>query len=469
VSGAAHAPAGADPKLAELAAALTDIVGPAHVLREPDVKAGYESDITGRYGGSAALVVRPADTAEVTDVLDACWRLGAAVVPQGGNTGLVGGGVPRGGEVVLSLTRLSWLGDLDAVAGQISAGAGATLGALQEQLRGSGWAFGVDYGARDGATLGGMAATNAGGMHVMRHGSMRAQVVGLEAVLGNGAIVSRLSGVIKDNAGLDLSSLLVGSEGTLGVITALRLRLVAAMPTRIVALMGLPDTATAMTAMQQLRARVRTLQAVEVFYREGLELVRAHRRLPDPLPSPSPVYVLAECAATDEEPLAELAEALDGIVSGDDVVIADDTAGRRALWTYRESHNEAINAQGVPHKLDVCVPLARLADFESEVRELIATHAPAARTILYGHLGDGNLHVNILGLEPDDEATDEAVLRLAAAYGGTISAEHGIGAAKPHLLHLCRRPDEISAMRALKSALDPDGLLNPGKLFRASA
>jgi FAD/FMN-containing dehydrogenase len=336
-------------------------------------------------------------------------------------------------------------------------------------VRGSGWAFGVDYGARDSATLGGMAATNAGGMHVMRHGAMRAQVVGLEAVLGNGAIVSRMSGVIKDNAGLDLPSLLVGSEGTLGVITALRLRLVAAMPTEVVALMGLPDTAAAMTVMQRLRAGVRTLRAVEVFYREGLELVCGHRRLPDPLPTRSPVYVLAECAAADEDPLAELAEALDGIVSSDDVVIADDTAGRRALWAYRESHNEAINAAGVPHKLDVCVPLARLSDFETEVRELIAGRAPAATTILYGHLGDGNLHVNILGLDPDDDEVDEAVLRLAAAYGGTISAEHGIGAAKPHLLHLCRRPDEISVMQALKSALDPDGLLNPGKLLVARA
>jgi FAD/FMN-containing dehydrogenase len=464
MSGAAPA----KPDVGELSAALAEIVGPAHVLSDPDVKAGYETDITGRYGAPSALVVRPADTAEVAEVLDACSRLGAAVVPQGGNTGLVGGGVPRGGEVVVSLTRLSWLGELDPVAGQISVGAGATLGALQEHLRGSGWAFGVDYGARDSATLGGMAATNAGGMHVMRHGSMRAQVVGLEAVLAGGAIVSRLSGVIKDNAGLDLSSLLVGSEGTLGVITALRLRLVAAMPSQVVALMGLPDTATAMTVMQQLRAGVRTLRAVEVFYRDGLELVCAHRRLPDPLPSPSPVYVLAECTATGEDPLAELAEALDGVVTGDDVAIADDTAGCRALWAYRESHNEAINAQGVPHKLDVCVPLARLADFETEVRELIAARTPAARTVLYGHLGDGNLHVNILGLDPEDDEADEAVLRLAAAYGGTISAEHGIGAAKPHLLHLCRRPDEISAMQALKSALDPDGLLNPGKVFRAT-
>jgi FAD/FMN-containing dehydrogenase len=303
----------------------------------------------------------------------------------------------------------------------------------------------------------------------MRHGAMRAQVVGLEAVLGNGAIVSRMSGVIKDNAGLDLPSLLVGSEGTLGVITALRLRLVAATRTQVVALMGLPGTAAAITVMQRLRAGVRTLRAVEVFYREGLELVCAHRRLPDPLPTRSPVYVVAECAAADDDPLPELAEALEGVVSGDEVVIADDTAGRRALWTYRESHNEAINAQGVPHKLDVCVPLARLADFETEVRELIATRSASARTILYGHLGDGNLHVNILGLEPDDEATDEAVLQLAAAYGGTVSAEHGIGAAKPHLLHLCRRPDEISAMHALKAALDPNGMLNPGKLLLLSA
>lgn len=449
-----------------LADDLAGVVGRAHVLADPDVKASYETDITGRFGGPAALVVRPGDTGQVAGVLRACAAAGACVVPQGGNTGLVGGGVPAGGEVVLSLVRLDEIGPVDDAAGQVPVGAGVTLAALQRRLAGTAWAFGVDHGGRDAATLGGMAATNAGGAQVLRHGPMRAQVAGLEAVLANGGVIRRMSGVIKDNAGLDLPGLLVGSEGTLAVITALRLRLVPALPHAVTALAGVPDTAAALGLLQGLRAGAPSLQAVELFHRDGLELVCARRRLPDPLERPFDTYVLVECAAR-VDPLEELAAALEGAVGDADVAVATDTASRRALWEYREGHNEAIGAEGVPHKLDVCLPLGRLASFEDELRARVHEAAPGTRTIVYGHLGDGNLHVNLLGLEPGDERLDEAVLRLAAEHGGSISAEHGVGIAKAGWLHLSRGRAEIAAMAAIKRALDPAGVLNPGKLLPA--
>jgi FAD/FMN-containing dehydrogenase len=446
-----------------LARRLAAIVGTAHVLEDPEIRASYGRDCTGRFGGPARLVVRPGDTREVAAVLALCHAAGLPVVPQGGNTGLVGAGVPRAGEVVLSLTRLAALGEVDPVAAQVTAGAGVTLERLQQHAAAAGLAFGVDHGARSGATVGGMVATNAGGAQVLRHGTMRAQVMGVEAVLADGRIVRRLAGLLKDNAGYDLPQLLVGSEGTLAVVTAARLRLVPAPSHVVTALLGVGSTADAIDVMRTLRARVSALNAVEVFYADGLDLVCAHRRLAAPFAAHHPVYVLAECAA-GTDPLEALADALDGAPVLD-VAVADDTARRRALWTYREAHNEAIAAAGIPHKLDVTVRLGDVAEFERRVRAVVDGVAPGARTIVYGHLGDGNLHVNVLGPEPHDEAVDEAVLELVAELGGSISAEHGVGVAKRRWLHLTRSADEIAVMAAIKAAFDPQGILNPGVLL----
>ena len=442
---------------------LAAIVGAAHVLGDLEVCASYGRDATGRFGGAPALVVRPGDTREVAGVLEACHTAGVPVVPQGGNTGLVGAGVPRGGEIVLSLARLDALEPVDTVAAQVTAGAGVTLERLQQHAAAAGLAFGVDHGARSGATVGGMVATNAGGAQVLRHGTMRAQVMGVEAVLADGRVVSHLAGLLKDNAGYDLSQLVVGSEGTLAVVTAARLRLVPRPAHVVTALLGLGSTADAVAVMRALRDRVASLNAVELFYADGLELVCSHRRLAAPFPDRHPVYVVAECAAA-EDPLEELADALEDLPVLD-AAVADDTARRRALWTYREAHNEAIAAAGIPHKLDVTVRLVDVAAFVEQVRAVVEEAAPGARTILYGHLGDGNLHVNVLGPEPDDESVDEAVLELVGAFGGSISAEHGVGVAKRRYLHLTRSPEEIAVMAAVKDAFDPRGILNPGVLL----
>lgn len=456
---------------AELISALRDVVGTTQVLTDPDTRAPFESDWTGRFSGPSLAVVRPAATAEVVAAIDLCRSAGVPVVPQGGNTGLVGGGVPAarrdGGPVpvVLSAARLADLEDPDPVSGQVTAGAGVSLARLQAAAARVGLTFPVDLAARDSATIGGMIATNAGGLHVLRYGSMRAQVLGVEAVLGTGAVISRLGGLVKDNTGYDLSQLLVGSEGTLGFITRARLRLVPALTERVAVLIGLSTTAAALDVLGVLRRRVEGLEAIEIFFAEGLGMVRDHAGLPAPLPASWPVYLVAECAAATDRS-DELFEALAELdLDERATAVATDGPGRDRLWAYRERHTEAVSTLGIPHKLDVTVPIARLADFEAAVRDAVREVAPDATLIIWGHVGDGNLHVNVLGPPPDDDAVDDAVLRLVAATGGSISAEHGIGRAKTAWLHLVRTPAELQALADIKAALDPSGILNPGVLM----
>ncbi|MGH2631871.1 MAG: FAD-binding oxidoreductase [Tepidiformaceae bacterium] len=445
-----------------LVATLRAISGERHVLIDADSRASYETDWTRRYHGSARMVVRPGSTGEVAAVLRACEAAGAAVVPQGGNTGLVGGGVPRGGEVVLSLLRLAGLEAVDPTSGQVTVGAGVTLAQLQEHVRDAGLSFGVDLASRGSATIGGMIATNAGGIHVLRYGGMRAQIVGIEAVRADGTVLRRLPGLTKDNTGYDLPGLIAGSEGTLAVVTAARLKLVRQQPHRAVALLAVADVAGALELLGRVRP-LASLDAAELFFREGVELVCKHAGLPLPFGSDHACYVLVECAAA-QDPLPELGAALDGAVF-EDSALAGDRPGRDALWAYRERHTEAINAEGVPHKLDVALPLARLQEFAEGVRPRLAKDVPEARPILFGHAADGNLHVNVLGLAADDDRATDTILRYVASLGGSISAEHGIGVAKTRWLHLTRSPEEIATMAAVKAAFDPSRVLNPGVIF----
>jgi len=431
-----------DALIAELAA----ICGPEHVLTDPDVTTGYATDWTRRFRGHARCVIRPGHVDEVARVLPACGRHGAPVVPQGGNTGLVGGGVPASeNAVVLSARRLRRLDPVDTLSGQVTAGAGVTIAELRAHAARAGLEYGVDLAARDSATVGGTIATNAGGIQTIRYGPTRGQLLGLEAVLADGSVISRLSGIQADNTGYDLTQLIAGSEGTLAVITAARFRLWPAEPPTLTVLAGVPDIEAAAGLQTEIEAA-------------GLALVRVHAGLPAPLEHDYPAYLLTDAAASDED-----AERLVELAQLHDAVVAMDTQARARLWAYRERHTESISAEGIPHKLDVAVPLARIAAFRAALDSLIAK--ADARAIVFGHIGAGNLHVNVLGPEPDDDSVDDAVLRLAAEHGGTISAEHGIGRAKTAVLHLSRSAAEIAAMRAVKSALDPAGLLNPGVLF----
>jgi FAD/FMN-containing dehydrogenase len=446
----------------KLAQSLADVVGDQHVLCDPELKSGYERDYTGRYGGSARVVVRPGDTAEVAEAIAACARHGAPVVPQGGNTGLVGASVPRDHEVLLSLQRLTEIGEVDAAIGQVTVGAGATLAALQDAARKAGQDAALDFGARDSCTVGGVVACDAGGARALRHGTARARVAGLEAVLADGSVVSRLAGLTKDNAGYDTPALLVGSEGTLGIVTRVRWKLAPLLHSRVAALVPLASAEQAAELLASLRANAPSLESCDFFLDEGLGLVLEHQRRESPVRDRAPFYVLTECAAQDD-PTDELAEALEqaGI---DDALVADDTASREGLWKLREGHTDAINAAGIPHKLDVGVPLHQLGRFLEEVPSVVA-RAGGERAILFGHLGDGNVHVNVLGADPDDPRPDDAVLQLALDCGGTISAEHGVGVSKARWLERARGAGEVAAMRAIKRALDPDNLLNPGAVL----
>jgi FAD/FMN-containing dehydrogenase len=446
----------------DLRQSLRDVVGSQHVLSDADLKSSYERDYTGRYAGSARLVVRPADTSEVAGVMAVCARHGVAVVPQGGNTGLVGAGVPRAGELLLSLQRLDETGDVDSAVGQVTVGAGVTLAALQAAARAADQDAALDFGARDSCTVGGVVACDAGGARALRHGTARAHVAGLEAVLADGSIVSRLAGLTKDNAGYDIPALLVGSEGTLGIVTRVRWKLAPMLRSRVTALVPLGSAAEAAELLSSLRAHAPSLESCDFFLDDGLQLVLDHQQRQSPVSARAPFYVLTECAARSD-PTEELADALEhaGI---DDALVADDTTSRLGLWTLREGHTDAIGAVGIPHKLDVGVPLHELDRFLDEVPGVVKARG-GERVILFGHLGDGNVHVNVLGADPDDPRVDDAVLELVLRCGGTISAEHGVGVAKAAWLERARGAEEVAAMRSIKHALDPDNLLNPGAVL----
>jgi FAD/FMN-containing dehydrogenase len=396
-------------------------------------------------------------------VLRACAAARVPVTVQGGNTGLVGAGVPADDDVLLSLVRLSDVEPVDALAGQVTVGAGVRLEVLQRHAQSAGFDFGVDLAARSQATVGGLVATNAGGIRVVRYGSMRAQLVGLEAVLADGTVLSRLTPPAKDNTGYDWAQLLCGSEGTLGVITRVRVRLVPPPGEQAVALVGLASTDDALELLGAARRRLTTLAAAEIFYADGLALVRAGANLPAPFAEEYPAYVIVEAAGRG--PTDEILDLLSECEAVGDATVASDAPGRARLWAYRESHTEAINAAGVPVKLDVCVPLSSLPSLVKELPRTVASVAPAGRLIIFGHLNEGNLHINVLGAGNQDEDVTDAVLKLVSTYGGSISSEHGVGRAKTPWLRLSRSAAEIDTMRRLKSALDPAHLLNRGVLL----
>ena len=443
---------------------LREIVGSDHLVVEPEVMASYAIDWTGRFRGHPRAVVRPGDGHEVAAVVALCKEAGVALVPQGGNTGLVGGGVPLAGEVVLSLRRLAGVSDVDPLAGQLSVGAGTTVAAVQAAAAAAGWAYGIDLGSRDSATIGGTVATNAGGLQVLRHGPTRAQLVGFEAVLGTSDTVSHMGGLTKDNTGYDLGGLLCGSEGTLGVLTAARLRLVPASPERVTAILAFSSTAAAVDAASLLRRSLPELQSLELFLHSGLDLVCRVTGAAGPFEAEHWAYLLAEAAA-QHDPTPAMAAVLDSIAAVEDVAVATDTAQRARLWRYREGHTEAINTLSAPHKLDVTLPAPVLAAFIDQVPDIVRTADPNAVTWLFGHVGDGNVHVNVTGVHPDDMTVDDRVMHHVAKLGGSISSEHGIGTAKRPWLHLNRSEAELTAFRRLKMALDPAGILNPNVLL----
>jgi FAD/FMN-containing dehydrogenase len=445
-----------------LSAAMAAVVGSAHVIDDPDLMDQYAVDWSRRFRGPARLVVRPGSTAEVAGVLRICRDRGVPVLPQGGNTGLVGGSVPAPDgppPVIVSTRRLDAVGPVDHLSGQVTAQAGATLGDVRRHAAAAGWAYGVDLAARDSATIGGTVATNAGGIHVIAYGMTRAQVVGIEAVLPDGSVVSHLSGLLKDNTGYDLGALLCGSEGTLAVITAVRLRLHRPPGRTTVALIGCASYADALDLMVRAVAPGTRLLAAEVIDEPGLDLACTTAGVAWPLERRHPVTVLLEVVDGGD------ASGLVGIEDLD-VIVGLDAAEQARIWSFRERQGEVFSSLGITHKLDVSVPLPSLAACADELRRVVAAFPSVDVFGVFGHLADGNIHLEIHGPTADDVDVDLAVLQCVARYGGSVSAEHGVGRAKAAELHLCRSEAEIAAMRAIKSALDPAGLMNPGVIFR---
>ncbi len=445
---------------------LRSIVGEAHVITDADRLASHVTDWTGAFTGATPAVVRPGSTAEVAEVVRWCRAQRVAIVPQGGNTGLVGGSVPLAGELVLSTERLGGITDQDPDAGQLTALAGTTIAAVQAAAHGMGWRYGVDLAARDSATVGGTVATNAGGLRVLRHGATRRQLLGVEAVLGTGEVISHLGGLIKDNTGYDLAGLLCGSEGTLGVVTRARLALVPAAGATVTALFGCPDIESAVSVVGALRRAVPTLEVAELALAAGAELVAAQTGVAPVLEPIPPVLVLVE-AVGPPDPTADVAAVLEA-AGVEDVAVATDARRAEQLWHVREAHTEAISRIGVPRKYDVTLPSRALARFIRDVPGVVDRVAPDATTWLFGHVGDGNIHVNVTGAPPatgDDDPVTRVVLGAVVDAGGSISAEHGIGTAKRGWLVRNRSAAEVAAMRAIKGALDPAGICNPNVLL----
>ena len=428
--------------------------------------AGYLTDWTGRWTGSAVAVVRPLTTDEVAAVVGLCADEGIAICPQGGNTGLVGGSIPPADAstpaIVLSTARMTDIDEIDTVGRSVGVQAGVTLAALDARASSAGLRFGVDLASRESATLGGMVATNAGGTRMIRHGNTRSQLLGIEAVRADGQILRRWRSLVKDNVGYDVPGLLAGSEGTLAVITRVLVSLVPTTGATVVFVAAIDDVSVALALIDAVSDAGLTTEAAEIMTQAGVDLVHDHgvRR---PVSSPAQFYVLLEVSGPHdaEDVVLQVLDGQSGVV---DAVVEPGPA--RDLWLVRESHTESIARSTTTPvvKLDVSVPLRALPAAFAELAAI--ADDDDCRPILFGHVGDGNIHVNLLDVaEESVESLTDKVFRVVSAHGGSISAEHGIGRAKVAWTGLGRSAVDLDTMKAIKTALDPAGLLNPGVLF----
>ncbi|MEZ2222688.1 FAD-binding oxidoreductase [Rhizobium sp. RCC_161_2] len=455
-------------RLSELLARLNDRLDKNAVVTGPDVGDAYCADATDERGARPSILFRPRDTASVSAILSACDALRQPIVVQGGRTGLAGAARPMAGEVALSLERMSAIEPVNDDAGTVIAHAGATLQAVQEAAASHGFLFGVDIGARGTSTIGGNIATNAGGIRVLRYGMYRAQVLGLEAVMADGSVLTSLKGLSKDNSGFDLNQIFIGSEGTLGVVTRACLRLHPKPQSLANAFCALPSLSAAIALLRRLRQSLGpSLSAFEVIFPAVYAGVLNRTGAPPPVPAGAGMYALIEMQGQDEAGdedrfAAALMECYeDGIVS--DVAISRSLRDYHAIWALREAASEFIFSMDHVAGFDVSLPISAMQRFLDRATAEIATVDPAASIYIFGHLGDGNLHFLVRTHHYDRVA--DVTYSCVANEGGSISAEHGIGLEKKKWLALVRSPTEMAAMRRLKSAFDPNNILNPGRVF----
>jgi len=460
---------------------LRAAIGAAYVLTDGDLSA-WELDWRRRWRGKALAVVRPGSTDEVAAVVRACAAARVSIVPQGGNTGLVGGGVPddSGTQVLLSLQRLNRIRTIDEANLTLVAEAGCVLQAVQQAARERGLLFPLSLAAEGSCTIGGNLATNAGGTQVLRYGNAREQCLGLEVVTASGEVWHGLSGLRKDNTGYDLRDLLIGSEGTLGIITAATLKAAPLPVATLTAFAGCASLDACVALLKRARGRLGAgLTGFEIMGRFALELVARHfPTLPRPLPN-ARWTVLIEASDTEGIEAARARfEALLGsaIEAGevDDAAIAESLAQSAALWHVRESIPLAQAEEGVNIKHDISLPVSAIPEFVARTDAALAERYPGVRLVNFGHLGDGNLHYNVQApvgvdakqfLAEKEHAVNTLVFDALVPYGGSFSAEHGIGALKRDELAARKDPVALSMMRSIKAALDPLNLLNPGRLL----
>ena len=461
---------------------IRKIVGPKGTIDDPGIIEPYLTERRGLYRGATLLVVRPATTNEVAEIVKLCAAARLPIVPQGGNTGLCGGGVPAedGRNIVLSLARLNRIRAIDPADYTITAEAGCILADLQKTAEAADRLFPLSLGAEGSCQIGGNLSTNAGGIAVLRYGTMRDLTLGLEVVLPDGRIWNGLRLLRKDNTGYDLKHLFIGGEGTLGIITAATLKLFPRPQEVETAFLGLRDIGDAMALFTRARAASGDqLTAFEIIPRLGLELAIRHiAGIHDPLRASHAWYVLLEVSSSRSK--ANLRGALEDFLaeamnSGpvEDGVIAESIQQRRALWRIREGLVEAETFEGGSIKHDISVPVSRVAEFIARATEAVTARLPGIRPVPFGHAGDGNIHFNLT--QPEGAETgaflgrwtefNEIVHALAAGMGGSISAEHGIGLLKRDELPSYKSPIELDLMRSVKRALDPDNIMNPGKIF----
>lgn len=465
-----------------LHAALVAAVGEARCTTASEDLAYYGSDrCRGGWPVRPSAVVFPRSIAEVQAVVRACAGHGAAIVPSGGRTGLAGAATATNGEVVLSLEKMRQILAVDAAARTLRCEPGVTLQAVQDAAAAHGLLYPIDYASKGSAQIGGSLATNAGGVKVLRYGLTRDWVLGLKVVLASGDCLDLGGALIKNNTGYDLRQLFIGSEGTLGVIVEVTLRLARPPADALVALCAAPDDAAVLALFARLRASDLTLSAFEFLDEGCVRHVLAHRNGAAPFASPSPRLVLVEVevplpgAAAREYTEAALGELLGAATEADeisDALLAATPAQARGLWALREDISESLHRY-TPHKADIALPVARVGEFLAAWRPAVAAGLPGIEALCFGHIGDGNLHLNLLrpeGLELPEflarvHGFDDQTYALVQAHGGSISAEHGVGLLKREHLHYTRTPEELAIFRGIKAALDPRGLFNPGKIF----
>jgi len=441
---------------------LAAIVGATQVSIDADVLEGRSVDHTGRYRGHASALVRPGSADEVAAVLRVCRDAGVNVTVQGGRTSLVAGTVPEHDDVLLSTERLRDVGEVDVVERRIRVGAGATLAEVQRAAAAAGLVFGVDLAARDSATVGGMASTNAGGLRTVCYGNMGEQVIGLDVVLPDGSVVHRHSQVRSDNTGYDLASLFVGAEGTLGVITALDLRLHPNPRQRVTAICGFADL-DALIETGRVFRDMEGIAALELIDARASALTAEHAGVAAPVQG---AWQLLIELAGETDLTDRLAEALESAELTDEPAVGVDANAQQRLWQVREAVAEVLGVYGPPLKFDVSLPLSAIRGFAEDAAALVAEHAPDAIPVLFGHVGEGNLHLNILRCDLTGErGLYSAMMALIARHGGNVSSEHGVGTRKRDYLSMARTEADIAAMRTVKAAFDPTGYLNRAVLF----